>query len=196
MKRFCLLLLLVALGVAGSRAQDRRQIERASYGSGQFWVDVTPRVRSLIRDNDLHFRVDNQTLGVGSGRWQRKTLRLQVRENDGSTQELTFRENEDVSLRGYGGVGGLEITRGSYGAGDRRMDVTDRMNSQKRDGQLILLVSNAAMGGDPAEGEKKTLTVWYINEGHSAQATLQEGDTLNLPGPQDAQRQFGDDQNR
>src|ERR1700730_18575560 len=112
MKRFCLLLLLVALGAASSHAQENREIVRASYGSGQFWVDVTQRVHSLIRDNDLHLRVDNQTLGVASGRWQRKTLRLQVRESDGSRQELTFRENEDVSLRGYGGVGGLEITRG------------------------------------------------------------------------------------
>jgi hypothetical protein len=196
MKRFCLLLFLVALAAASSGAQDRREIVRATYGSGQFSEDVTARVRSLIRDNDLHFRVDNQTLGVASGRWQRKTLRLEVRESDGSTQELTFRENEDVSLRGYGGVGGLEITRGSYGAGVRVMDVTDRMNSQKKDGQLKLVVSDAAMGGDPAQGEKKTLTVWYINNGHSAQATIDEGDTLSLPGPQDAQRQFGDDQSR
>ena len=96
MKRLCLLVLLVALAVTSSRAQDRREIVRATYGSGDFSVDVTARVRSLIRDNDLHFRVDNQTLGVASGRWQRKTLRLQLQESDGSTQELTFRENEVV----------------------------------------------------------------------------------------------------
>jgi hypothetical protein len=41
---------------------------------------------------------------------------------------------------------------------------------------------NQNMGGDPAKGQVKALTVWYTFNGRSGQAVINENDRLNLPG--------------
>jgi len=76
----------------------------------------------------------------------------------------------------------LQITRAQYGVANRVMDVTDRLNSQFRGGQLNLQVSNQNMGGDPAQGQVKALTVWYTFNGRPGQMVVNENDYLRLPG--------------
>jgi hypothetical protein len=189
MKRFgivLLLLLLFGLPVFTWGAPNRGEIIRAEYGSGNHWVDVTQRVQSLNRGGVLNFRVDNDTLGVDPAPGVAKVLRLRVRRQDGTTQQLAFQENQYVTLRGYS-VGyaassGLQILRGVYGAGDGSVDVTDRLNSQIQGGQLNMQVTNDTMGGDPAPGQNKTLTVRYTYNGSPAQVVVNEGDYLNLRG--------------
>jgi hypothetical protein len=189
MKRFGIvfvLLILIVLPVFLLGAPRRGEIIRAQYGYGNQWVEVTERVRSLIRGEALDFRVDNATLGSDPAPGRTKILRLQVREKNGKTRRLTFQENEYVSLRGYSGSGytgysGFQILRGEYGAGNRMMNVTDRLNSQIRGGQLNIQVTNANMGGDPAPGQSKTLRVQYSYNGRQSEVVVNEGDNLNLP---------------
>ena len=62
---------------------------------------------------------------------------------------------------GYPGQGnqfrGLGIVQASYGAGNRRRDVTSRLQSMVRNNRLNVLVNNSTMGGDPAFNQPKKL---------------------------------------
>ncbi|HEX4919475.1 MAG TPA: hypothetical protein VFV92_01895, partial [Candidatus Bathyarchaeia archaeon] len=102
MKRFgavLVLLLLIVFPVFAQVALIRGDLIRADYGSGNQWVEVTQRVRSLIRGESLNFRVDNDTLGVDPRPSEAKSLRLQFRDENGRTQQLTFQEKQYVDLR-------------------------------------------------------------------------------------------------
>jgi hypothetical protein len=76
----------------------------------------------------------------------------------------------------------LQILRADYGAGNRFMDVTTRLNSRIQGDQLNLQVTNDNMGGDPAVGQEKTLRVRYAYNGQADQVVVREGDYLKLSG--------------
>ncbi len=191
MKRFatlCVLLMFLALSAqtwGAPQVARRGEILRAEYGYGNKWTDVSQRVFSLARGNVLSFRVDDITLGVTSRPGSESTLRIHIRQADGQTRQLTFRENQNVNLRGYtfnaAVFGGLRITSARYGTSVRSNDVTNRLNSQIRDGQLSMLVNNTTMGGDPDHDRRKTLTVGYTYNGRADQISVTEGGSLNLP---------------
>lgn len=192
MKRFRALLMLLVLGVVPAFAQfgqQREELVRAEYGLGNHWVDVTNRVRSLVRGDSLVFRVDNATMGTDPRPNEVKTLRLQFRDNTGRTRQLTFQENQDVNLRldrmngqyADGGHGRLTIDSAVYGANRRSADVTARLNSQIRDNRLSIQVNNDTMGGDPMPNRPKTLIVRYTYNGRPDQIVVKEGEYLNLP---------------
>src|SRR5581483_7710941 len=112
------LLLLAVLPVFARAGPKSGELIRADYGSGNSWVDVTERVRSLIHGDSLNFRVDNNTLGVDPRPREVKVLRLQIQDRKGRTRQLTFREKEYVNLRinrggspYAGGSGRLQILR-------------------------------------------------------------------------------------
>jgi len=71
----------------------------ADYGAGRSYADVTNRVRSLVRNGSLNFRVDNDTLGGDPAPGQPKTLRLRVRDAFGRTQTQTYREGQTVNVQ-------------------------------------------------------------------------------------------------
>jgi len=182
------LLLLAVLPVFARAGPKSGELIRADYGSGNSWVDVTERVRSLIHGDSLNFRVDNNTLGVDPRPREVKVLRLQIQDRKGRTRQLTFREKEYVNLRinrggspYAGGSGRLQILRADYGSSNRFSDVTARLNSQIQGDQLNLRVTNYTMGGDPAQGQDKTLRVQYAYNGRQGQMVVNEGDYLRLP---------------
>ncbi len=198
MKRLAVLpvlLLLCAVPFTATHAAQQRgrgELLRADYGVGNQWTDVTDRVASMFRGGVLSFRVENDSLGGDPVPGRAKVLRLQVRNRNGQTQELTFREHSDVLLRGfrppqnsynngYPGAGGLQILSGVYGNEYGAYDVTDRLSSQIRGGQLNVRVNNATMGGDPGPGQRKALRVQYAYNGQRSEAIFNEGDTLLLP---------------
>jgi len=169
-------------------------VVRADYGAGNSWRDVTGAVQSLARGTTLNFRVTNEALGGDPAPSQRKTLRLQLRDAGGQLRTLNVREKDIVNLVVASApaaptppppawVGGLQITRAVYGAGSRVWDVTERVRAQVRDNQISLRVVNENMGGDPAEGAHKSLTVWYVDHGRTLQTTVAEGEFLNIAGP-------------
>lgn len=65
---FLILLCLAAIPMFAApqlgASQRGWEVMRAEYGYGNRWVDVTERVRSLIQNDTLNFRVTNATLGV------------------------------------------------------------------------------------------------------------------------------------
>jgi hypothetical protein len=184
LKRLFAVLVLVCLFAIPLLAAPRNSVEivRAEYGSGNNWVDVTDRVRSLVQGNILNFTVSGDALGAESRRGRNRALRLQLKDSNGSTRQLTFRENQLVNLRVSNQYqAGLRVTRATYGSNNRTADVTSILNSQIRSNQLSIQVNNDTMGGDPASGQSKTLTVNYAINGRNAQTTVREGDILRLP---------------
>src|SRR3954471_18224604 len=158
------------------------EIIRADYGSGNRWVDVTNRVHSLVQNDSLNFTVNSNTLGAASRRGRNRALRLQLQDNAGNTRQVTYRENQQVSLQVRNTYQGkLHINRAIYGWADRNSDVTSRLNSQIQSDQLNVLVNNQNMGGDPYPDHGKTLTVQYAISGKNNELTLNEGATLRLP---------------
>ena len=77
------------------RDDGQFQILQARYGTAQRNVDVTPRVRDLVRA-DQRFRASNNVLGVDPDPGQRKTLRIQARDRNGSTRDFDFAEDSNV----------------------------------------------------------------------------------------------------
>jgi len=186
MKRIITALAIVVVVAMGLFAQTGRwEILRAEYGSGGTWVDVTAHIRSLVRGDSLNIRVTNDTLGGDPAPGSPKTLRLRVRDESGRVSTLSFPEKESIalSIRTSGpGWGALQITRAEYGANKRFLDVADLLNSRVQGNQLSLRVTNETMGGDPAQEIRKVLTVWYTYNGNDAQVSVNEGETLSLPG--------------
>jgi len=211
MRKHFLRLLALVVGIllfaGASLGQDQVQIIRAEFGLGNQWADVTERVRALVHGEGLNFRVDVDHLQVDPVPNQRKILRLKVRNSRGQIQDLTYPEKSIVRLYvaneynqapygqpSYGGPPpqgtqyggdygrGLQITRAEYGAGPRVRDVTDRLSRMIQGDRLEVRVSSSVMGGDPAEDQQKTLTVWYTYNGRPGQVVVPERDTLILPG--------------
>src|SRR5205085_2704907 len=132
--------------------------------------------------DSLNFTVDANALGADARRGRNRTLRLELKDRAGKTRQMTYRENQQVSLQVYSASqGSLRITRASYGSGNRAMDVTARLNSQIQGDQLNVQVNNQTMGGDPSPNQAKSLTVQYVLNGRRDQVVINEGDTLRLP---------------
>ena len=187
MNRFCtalVLVCLVALPLLG-QSDSGWEIVRADYGSGNSWTDVTDRVRSLVQGDSLNFRVDGNTLGANSRRGRNRSLRLQLRDTNGNSRQINYRDSQQVNLQIYSAYqslgGSLHIDRAVYGSASRSFDVTSRLNSQIQGDQLNVQINNQSMGGDPAPNQAKTLTLQYALNGRASQVVINEGDTLRLP---------------
>jgi hypothetical protein len=146
-------------------------------------MDVTSRVQSQVRGDRLSMRVTNDTMGGDPAEEQVKTLFVFYTYNGrmarAAAEEKTY-INIPPSNPNY--VGNLQIMRAQYGADYRFRDVTDILNQRISNNSLNLRITNDTMGGDPAPDRPKRLTVYYVYNGQPGQVTVNEKDTLNLPG--------------
>jgi hypothetical protein len=162
------------------------RVMRAQYGVGRRYADVTDLLNSQIQGDQLSLRVTNDVMGGDPDPEQRKQLIVFYIFN-GRQSRVTVNEKGYLNLPSndawnpHDSDARLEILEASYGADDRRRDVTNLVAAQVRGNSLQLLVSNAAMGGDPAENQKKRLRVIYLWQGFRNQTTVGEGETLVIP---------------
>jgi Domain of unknown function (DUF3395) len=184
------------------------QVMSASWGVGNRWIDVTYRVRVMLSGNGM-VRVTNQNLGGDPAVGADKQLRISARDTSERVRELNCREGAYIDASqfyNYGGGpgypgnpgyppprppnpgippnpggGSLMIVRGYYGLNNQTKDVTQRLRIMSRNGTLVVQVNNANMGGDPAVGANKVLTVTYRYQGREQTSTVKEGNTLRIP---------------
>lgn len=179
-----------ALGSTDAAAQESWQVMSADYGVNNNRVDVTNTVRRLV--NGPNFRVNNTNMGIDPARGADKVLRIHARNGSGQMRDFIYQEGQTVNAQQFAGGGypgnfpgngsrNLRIVQASYGAGNRRRDVTNRLQSMVRNNRLSVLVNNSTMGGDPAVGQMKDLQVSYDYQGRSRNRTAREGNHLNLP---------------
>ena len=75
----------------------------------------------------------------------------------------------------------LKIIGGYYGVQGRTVNVTDVLRSRIREGVLSFVVTNSALGGDPAIGADKILIVVYRHQGKESATAVREGYSLTIP---------------
>ncbi len=204
---FVLAALFVAAGITffstPTGAQDNDwQIVRAEYGSRTQHNDVTDIVKDLVGRGGVNGRVavNNQTMGGDPAVGADKHLRIWARNRRNEEREFDFKEGgfievatfnvrrdrDDLSDRpgNYGDrddYQGLRIVRAYYGWQASTVNVTEVLRSRMRDGQISFVVTNSALGGDPAVGADKVLVVIYRYQGREAAAIVREGNTLTIP---------------
>jgi len=176
----------------------------ADYGIGNRRVNVTERVRALL-SGSVMVRVNNENMGGDPAVGADKALRISARDARGEIQHFIFKEGSTIdasqfyNYAGYSaGPGyrpdrpgdrdrdrefrpGLHIIRAYYGLNNRTADVTELLRGMVRGDSLVVPVNNANMGGDPAVGADKVLTVIYRINGVEQTATVKEGNTLRIP---------------
>lgn len=157
------------------------EVVRADYGTYERSVDVTPRVRDLVRW-DRPFLVSNDTFDVDPHPRREKTLRIQARGPGGVMQTFEFPEGSSVSgamFAGHSGGAGVisgtygpypypqgggddgqwQILQASYGTAARNVDVTPRLRQLARQDRVFRL-TNETFGIDPDRGHPKTLRIY------------------------------------
>lgn len=76
--------------------------------------------------------------------------------------------------------GVLEITKATYGKGDRQADVTAKLRAAASNGNLTIKSENALSGGDPAPDVPKELRVEYMLDGVAKSAVVAENGMLEI----------------
>jgi hypothetical protein len=207
---FVIAAVILAVGAAifsmGAGAQEEGwQIVRADYGFKNQRNDVTDILKDLIGRGGVNGRVavNNQTMGGDPAVGKDKSLRIFARNRKNEEREFSYNEGGFVEVRMFdvrrddwddrsGNLGGrnqrdredwneLRIVRAYYGVQGKTVNVTDVLRSRVRDGVLTLVVTNNAMGGDPAVGADKILIVVYRSQGRETAAAVREGNTLTIP---------------
>jgi hypothetical protein len=192
---------LFSTGVAGQ--DEGWRITRADYGFRDLRNDVTDILKDLIGRGGVNGRVavTNQTMGGDPAVGKDKSLRVFAINKRGQEREFDYNEGSFVEVRwftirqegwddrgtNYGGGreredgNDLRIIRAYYGVQGRTVDVADILRSRVREGALRLMVTNDALGGDPAIGVDKILIVVYQHQGRETATAVREGLTLAIP---------------
>lgn len=186
---------------------DGWMIMRAEYGSRAQHNDVTDILKDLIGRGGVNGRVavNNQTMGGDPAVGADKHLRIWARNRRNEEREFDFREGSFIEVATFsvrrdrddwndhpvsaGGQyqqyqddnNGLRIIRAYYGWGGSTVNVTEVLRSRMRDGQISFVVTNSALGGDPALGADKILVVIYRYQGRESATIAREGNTLTIP---------------
>ena len=192
----------------GAGAQDEGwQIVRADYGFRNQRTDVTDILKDLVGRGGVNGRVavNNQTMGGDPAVGKDKQLRIIARNRRNEEREFNFNEGAFVDVhmfdmrvmngrrddwddrrpnpgdRDRNDGNGLRIVRAYYGVQGRTVNVTDLLRSRVRDGVVSFVVTNDALGGDPAIGADKTLIVVYSVQGNETATAVREGYNLTIP---------------
>lgn len=162
------------------------RILRAQYGADYRYFDVTERLNLQLQGDQLSLRITNDSMGGDPAPDRPKQLTVayfyngqQCRAMVNEKATISLPNDADCAGSSYGND--FQILQATYGAGDRRRDVTERVSALVSGQQLQLQVSNSTMGGDPAEGLRKQLRVIYLWQGIRYESIAPEGGTLSIP---------------
>ena len=179
--------LVCTLLLGGSALAQGGTLVAAEFGIPGRRVDVTPQVRSMIRNGVLQFEATRQVLGVDPAPGRPKDLVIRVRHWDGNTEEFAFPEKSMVNLELDPEAGydyrerGLHIMRAYYGGEGHFVNVTERLRHMIDDGRLRTRVDNEHIGVDPDPHVRKVLRILYWYQGERHNIVVPEKEVLVLP---------------
>ena len=147
-------------------ARNRRNEERQfNYNEGGF---VEVRMFNVRRDDR-----DDHPANYGNRDRDDHAANYDDRDRDARPAHYGDRDREDWNS--------LKIIGGYYGVQGRTVNVTDVLRSRIREGVLSFVVTNSALGGDPAVGADKILIVVYRYQGKESATAVREGYSLTIP---------------
>ena len=170
------------------------EIVRADYGYGNQRIDVTQRLREVVRTHSS-FRMGNSTFGVDPSPGNRKSLRIWARGPHGESQTFEYRESSTIDSSmfaissappwtgGYqtgGGDSGMyTILHAEYGTDWNHVDVTDRLRELAR-ADLTFRMGSSTFGFDPSPGYVKVLRIYARDpNGRERMFEYREGSTVD-----------------
>ena len=194
-------------GTGVGAQEEGWQIVRADYGFKNQRNDVTDILKDLIGRGGVNGRVavNNQTMGGDPAVGKDKSLRIFAKNRRNEEREFNFNEGGFVDVRMFDvrmmngrrddwddrpvnhgdrdrdDRNDLNIIRGYYGVQGRTENVTELLRGRVREGVLSFVVTNSALGGDPAIGADKILIVVYRYQGKESATAVREGNTLTIP---------------
>jgi hypothetical protein len=204
-------MLLIALAILaggtlilgpGVGAQDEGwRIIHAEYGYKAQRADVTSLLTDLIvrGGENGQIYVNDGPMGGDPAQGHEKTLYVRARNRNGEERVFEYKQHSflDVHLfdvrhgdrddRPNGDrdrdhdSGRLLIVGAYYGVQGRTANVTELLRSRVHEGMLSFVVTNGALGGDPAMGSDKILIVVYRYQGMETATAVREGNTLTIP---------------
>ena len=195
------------LGARAAAQDDGWQIVRADYGARNQRNDVTDILKDLISRGGVNGRVavNNQTMGGDPAVGADKGLRIFARNRRNEEREFDYKEGGFVEARMFMGnarrddwddrppsysgqypqyqddPNSIRIIRAYYGVQGRTVNVTELLRSRVQNGTISFVVTNSALGGDPAIGADKILIVVYRYQGNETATAVREGYMLSLP---------------
>jgi hypothetical protein len=194
---------IFSTGVAGQ--EEAWQIMRADYGHKELRVDVMDRLMDQLArvGPNGSIEVNAQTMGGDPAPGKGKSLRIFAKNRNNETREFEINEQHFVEARLFVIRRGdrddrpgdrdrdrdhdrdewnnLKIIGAYYGVQGRTVNVTELLRSRVREGMLSFVVTNGALGGDPAIGSDKILIVVYRYQGNETATAVREGNTLTIP---------------
>jgi len=95
---------MLRLPYSNNNSQDTLQINRAIYGSGSRTYDVTSRLNSQMRNDQLNVQVNSNTMGGDPAPNQAKVLTVQYAVN-GQTNQVIVNDGDMLRLTGNSNIG-------------------------------------------------------------------------------------------
>ena len=96
------------------------------------------------------------------------------------SKEFDFSQSEAVATCQGSAAPALEVLSASYGAGNNRADLTEKLRHLVTGGSLRVTAGNTLAGGDPAPNQPKELRVEYKLGGEQATKVVKEDQTLAI----------------
>lgn len=161
----------------------RLMIVNAMYGVGGRRIDLTEKLRTLIKNNYLVFQVWGNWGDPAVGTRKAITLRYKVGDKettisrgDGSWIYLV---PDRIDLKPASD--GLHIVQANYGAQGRYADATEALQRRISNNAIAVTANSGLVGRDPAQGCIKRLWVVYFWQGKPMIKSAQENGKLQLP---------------
>jgi hypothetical protein len=152
-------------------------IVKAEYGDldNDKTVDVTAKVASMVKENNLFVEVNKASLGAAPAGAPPKLKVGYIIEGIYRSKTADEGQSLDISTR-------LVIVSAVYGSllpNGQKADVTDQVAAMVKKNRLIVEASNDNFG-DPAEGTPKKLRVDYELDGVKKFETVNESQTITI----------------
>jgi hypothetical protein len=158
------------------------------------WVDVSQKVEKLISGGETQIIANNDLAGGDPAPNTAKSLVVEY-SLEGHPHKVEIMEG-----KAFQPPEGAKLAKAMYGSAnvkkvspEKNVDITAKLASLAKSGQLNVQIDNALAGGDPAPMTPKELRVDYSFNGERRHATIQENEVLTIPEdvlPNQANRAF------
>ena len=173
-------------------ADGNIHIIEAKYGFKGTYSDVTHLVKDYVLDDSIRMQVTNNSLGGDPAPGRGKKL-LVLYEKDGKKYRRSIAEQGWFVITGASDeyppsyrTDELEILKAIYGADGIYRIVTGVVQSFVRRDAIRMRVTNENLGGDPAPGKGKKLSIVCRINGRERSLTISEENWFVVSGSSDA----------